>query len=283
MISKEDVTLLLSHAPIDKPGSVVRSEGQFTQSGGGTEDYLDRAESQKELIRLVDLCFAEKPKLNFEDFKRVSETVSSEMFLCMFSLLKTHFPSIVQFKRYEQGLNRKSEDAMLRSPSSSKKLASPKILSKFSPVTQMVKFATPKPEHHVLRVTRKMYTPTKEETKAASPSRFALPTKLRSSLAPPRGDEESGSPISPAVRQVALKVNEALFCECGKEINDTDKLLCDDCIEKMEESKCEGYLSKMGKDGQIKESWVCIEKRELFCIPSTYKQGRLRVAGGEIA
>jgi hypothetical protein len=117
-ISKEDVSLMLSHAPIEKPGSEATGskEGKITQSGVGREDYLDRAESQKELQNLVDICFGDKARLTFEDFKSVSEKVTSEMFLCLFSLLKTHFPSLAQFKRYEQGVQKKKTDSLLRTP-----------------------------------------------------------------------------------------------------------------------------------------------------------------------
>ncbi len=271
------MSLLLSHAPINKAADdkLARKEGQFTQSGGGGEEYVDRAESQKELNNLVDLCFEGKSKLNFEDFKHVSEAVSSEMFLCMFSLIKTHFPSMEQFKRYELALKRKTPESLLRSPTMSRKLASPKILSKFSPLSQIVKFSTPRPKSNVVRLAR---DPEEEDAKDSKDGAIHL-HPLHSKFGPKGGKssfapipEVVDSPIGPVVRLAASKpeapagepTEAALFCECGKVFTDLNKLLCDDCLRKINESKCEGYLSKVGKRG-IKRMWVCIEKREIFC------------------
>ena len=144
VITKEDVRLLLSHAPINKNSTEVNSlsEGQFTQNGGGGEEYTDRLESQKELDKLINICFGKQEKLTFEDFKKVTEKVSSEMFLCIFSLIKTHFPSIDQFKKYEQGM-RKYSDNLIRSPVSKRKLASPKVLTSFSTLSNIVKHSSP--------------------------------------------------------------------------------------------------------------------------------------------
>ena len=274
-VTKDDVTLLLSHSPISKLGidKVITKEGQFTQSGGGGEEYIDRAESQKELNNLVDICFEGKTKLTFDDFKRIAESVSSEMFLCMFSLVKTHFPSLTQFKRYEQGLKKKV-DTLLRSPNSARKLASPKVLSKFSTLSQMVKFSTPKMESKALRVEKSNDAESIEDTKELHSSKAALSKfgpKPKSSFAP---SDAVDSPIGPTVRLLTpVKSKEtsasapppdiALFCECGKTIVDFDRLLCADCLKQLTESKCEGYLSKCGKKGN-KKYWVCIEKRELF-------------------
>jgi hypothetical protein len=265
---------LLSHAPITKPAQYKSKlkEGQFTQSGGGGEEYIDRAESQKELNNLVDMCFKDKTKLNFEDFKKITESVTSEMFLCMFSIIKTNLPSIVQFKRYEQGLKKKS-DPLLRSPSQSKRIASPKVLSKFSTLSNIVKFSTPKAEHSVIRVAKSSEPESTEESKGATPPQKALSKfgpKPKSSFAP--APNEVNSPIGPVIRHPkpkeptpsTLGADTALFCECGKNIVDFNKLLCADCIRQLNESKCEGYLWKVGKK-HTKKYWVVIEKRDLFC------------------
>ena len=288
-LSKEDVSLLLSHAPIDKPlmSAHTSREGKITQSGVCAEDYADRAESQKELHSLADICFSDKPKLNFEDYKSVTEKVSSEMFLCLFSLLKTHFPSLAQFKRYEQGLQKKT-DALLRTPTSGRRLAAPKVLSKFSPLAQIIKFSTPKQESRALRLTKgNDFDNSPEEVKgpgltAQRPYMSKISPKPKSGFAPSPLVHES--PIGPAVRLANTKLKSQdvtnspssflagkssdliLFCECGKAIVDLDKLLCDSCIAKMNEPKCEGCLYRKKKG--IRKFWFCIDKKELFCYDS---------------
>lgn len=296
-ISKEDVSLMLSHAPIEKhcTDSAVTREGKITQSGIASEDYKDRAESQKELNNLVDTCFGDKTKLTFDDFKNIIENVSSDMFLCLFSLVRTHFPSLAQFQRYEQGLQKKTEVALLRSPTSGRRIAAPKILSKFSTMSQIVKFSTPKLQSHALRVERdSLESENIEETKAATaqhPYMSKLSLKPRSGFAP--GGKASNvvagidSPIGPAVRlpNAKLKTHDVtdsptsflsgnagtgesspmLFCECGKSISDFNKLLCADCVAKYNAPKCEGYLIRKRKKG-VKKYWFCIDKKEIYCI-----------------
>ncbi|MDR3736443.1 MAG: EF-hand domain-containing protein [Acidobacteriaceae bacterium] len=301
-ISKEDVTLMLSHAPIERHGSdsaPSSREGKITQFGIGVEDYKDRAESQKELQRLVDICFCEKTKVSFEDFKNITEKISSDMFLCLFSLVRTHFPSLAQFQRYEQALQKKSDVALLRSPTSGRRVAAPKVLSKFSGMSQIVKFSTPKLESRALRIDKDSQdTENIEESKGATaqhPYLSKLAPKPRSGFAPvPRGlaTPASGkdSPITPAVRLANTRVKTkdvtdsptlfltgngsssptefpmTLFCECGRAISDFNKLLCSDCLAKYSESKCEGYLIRKKKKAGLKKSWYCIDKKEIFCI-----------------
>jgi hypothetical protein len=276
---------LLSHAPIVKNAKdkIIPKEGQFTQGGGGGEDYTDRAECQKELNDLVNVCFGQNVKIDFTQFKEITEKVTSEMFFCIFSLIMTHFPSLSMFKRYEQGLKKK---ALLMSPSSSRRVAPAKILSKFSGMSQMVKFSTPKLESRTLRVQRAEEEENVEETKNPTVQRpylSKLSNKPKSSFAP--NSNMPGSPgITAAVRlpNAKIKAQEVinspstflkgdkterlvLFCECGKEISDFDKLLCKDCSSKLTQPKCEGYLTRKTKKG-IKKYWMCIEKKELFCM-----------------
>jgi len=286
-ISKEDVVLMLSHVPIEKLGTGVHAhkEGRITQGGMGTEDYMDRAESQKELSRLVEICFSEKVKLALEDFKSITENVSSEMFLCLFSLLRTKFPSLVQFKRYEQGLKIKS-DVLLRSPTTGRRLAAPKVLSKFAPIAQLVKFSTPRIESRALHITKASDAESEpaEEIKgltAQKPYLSKIAPKPKSGFAPTGHVLES--PIGPAVRLANTKLKAqdvtnsptpflaghgsdtpTLFCECGKTIIDFNKLQCPDCIAKQNDAKCEGYLYIKRKT--VKKYWYCTDKKEIYCI-----------------
>lgn len=273
-ITKEDVALLLSYVPIEKSGTKSGNrEGQYTLLGGGGEEYADRAESQKELIQLVDVAFNTKPKLSLDDFKQVAESVTSEMFLCLFSLIKTCFPSYAQFKHYEQGPKKKQEQSPVQS--SGKKFAPPKVLSKFSPLTQLVKCSTPKLESRAIRIPKTNEAESIEESKgmvAQKPYLSKLAPRPKSRFGP--GSEIPDSPIGPAVRQPAGKTRapstfqttnpeQVLFCQCGKEITDLNKLQCDECINNLEQYKLEGYLMKKGKKA-VKKLWLSIDKRELY-------------------
>jgi hypothetical protein len=260
-ISKEDVRLLLSHAPINKSSHISTCEGQFTQSGGGGEEYTDRLKSQEEVNALIDISFDKKEKLTFEDFKRVTEKVTSEMFLCIFSLVKTHFPSIDQFKRYEQGL-RKNSDSLLRSPTSKRRLASPKVLSTFSSLSGIVNHSSPK---------RGEGSPPRkftEEIKAGSTQIIKLILTRANSDASTFENETSssvsemeGTKTEYSFTKETQANDTILFCECGNPIADYNKLLCANCVGGL--TNFEGYLYKRGKN-KVKKYWISIQKRELF-------------------
>lgn len=68
-IFKEDVRLVLSHMPIEQSLDIHQEhEGKFTSAGGGSQVFLDRIQSQEEIHKLVEEVFADKQKLNFEDY-----------------------------------------------------------------------------------------------------------------------------------------------------------------------------------------------------------------------
>jgi len=137
-ITKEDVRTLLSSAPIDKLLTKnFRIEGKFTQEGGGKEGFEDRMESQKQLNEMTSLNFDEKIILSFDEFRNIVETVSSDMFLCLFVIIRQQFPSLEQFTKYEKK-KAKGISHVKMSPNM-KIFASPKILSKFSPLSNIVK------------------------------------------------------------------------------------------------------------------------------------------------
>lgn len=256
-ISKEDVRLLLSHAPISKVSAASASEGQLTQSGGGTEQYTDRLESQRELDELLDISFGKAEKLSFEGFRHTTEKVSSEMFLCIFSLVKTRFPCIDQFKRYELRL-RANTDSLLRSPTAKRKLPSPKVLSRFANLSGIVKRASPK--HRKFTEEEKAGFSEKPIIKLFSATGSSDASTQENAAASPIGTAGNQSPGEDTFTK-RLEATDFLFCACGSPIADYNKLLCAGCLDKL--TNCEGYLHKKGKKG-VKKCWVSIEKRELF-------------------
>ena len=221
----------------------------------------------------MDVAFSTKPKLSLEDFKQVAESVTSELFLCLFSLIKTNFPSFSQFCHYEQGLKHKLDPAPVAA--TGKKFATPKVLSKFSQLSQLVKCSTPKLESRALRIPKTNEAESIEESKgmvAQKPYLSKLAARPKSRFGPGPQDVPD-SPICPAVRLPTKArapstfqgpaTESVLFCECGREINDCDKLLCDDCIKNLGQYKMEGYLLRKGKK-TLKKLWLSIDNRELY-------------------
>jgi Ca2+-binding EF-hand superfamily protein len=277
VISKDDVVLVLSHVPLErnKNGGVIVKEGKVTQSGGCVEDYADRAATQKELHKLVDLCFKDKDKMNLNEFKNVAENVTSEMFLCLFSLVKMHFPLLAQFKNYEQRIRKQSN--LLGTPTSSRRLAAPRVLSTFSSTSKIMKFSTPKLTSRPLRALNSDSTEEEKEP-VKLPYFRKITSKPKSGFAP---NPAAGCPISPAVRLPNTKVKLQdvtkspttflcgkssglmLFCECGNTISNFDKLLCDECILQNTEETCEGYLYV--KEKEAVRYWFCIDKKDMYC------------------
>ena len=271
-ISKEDVILVLSHAPLEKTKYETEKEGKITQNGGCLEEYSDRAETQKELNDLAEVCFKEKEKINITEFKNAIENISSEMFLCLFTLIRTRFPTLADFMKYKQQHEIKT---LPLTPKSMRRLAAPKMLSKFSSVSQVVKFSTPKLQSRTLRILK---PDDNEESKDSRGSYITKMVKPKSGFAP---NPTMPTIMNPVVRLPNSKDNMqdvtrspttylqgkgqgiALFCECGKVINDLDKLICDDCITKKNEPKCEGYLYR--KDKSLIKSWYSLDKKDLYC------------------
>eukprot|EP00826_Nyctotherus_ovalis_P013408 TRINITY_DN1361_c0_g1_i3.p1 TRINITY_DN1361_c0_g1~~TRINITY_DN1361_c0_g1_i3.p1 ORF type:complete len:342 (-),score=93.50 TRINITY_DN1361_c0_g1_i3:462-1487(-) len=54
-----------------------------------------------------------------------------------------------------------------------------------------------------------------------------------------------------------------IFCECGNTISNFDKLLCDECILRAAEEKCDGYL--YCKEKELIKYWFSIEKKDIYC------------------
>jgi hypothetical protein len=47
----------------------VQGEGKFTMEGGGASDFGERLEMQEEMYKTLDVCFGDKKRINFKEFK----------------------------------------------------------------------------------------------------------------------------------------------------------------------------------------------------------------------
>jgi hypothetical protein len=50
--------------------------------------YLDRIQSQEELVKLFNYCMKDKDKINLEEFTQITDKLSPEMFLCVYTYFK---------------------------------------------------------------------------------------------------------------------------------------------------------------------------------------------------
>ena len=59
--------------------------------------------------------------------------------------------------------------------------------------------------------------------------------------------------------------HEILFCSCGKEVKDLNKLKCDDCINSEKANQLTGFLLKKRKNKTLVNYWFKIENKEMHC------------------
>jgi len=143
-ITKEDVRLILSHIPIvNTVEGKLNAEGAFTRDGGGMQVYLDRVQTQEEISLLIREVFGEKKRINYEDYVKINQEMSSEMFLSILTLLQNNLPCSVNYYRYKNNYekyvgeeNGTSKDGKEEEPVTYKTIASPRLMSKLSPINQ---------------------------------------------------------------------------------------------------------------------------------------------------
>ena len=142
-ITKEDVRLILSHIPIvnTMTGKGIK-EGAFTQEEGNNVVFLDRIQTQEEIQLLITQVFGEKKRINYEDYVKINQEISSEMFLSILILFQTNLPCSVNYYRYKNNYE-KYVDVDGKTDSTKdqgvvKTIASPRLMSKLSPVANLV-------------------------------------------------------------------------------------------------------------------------------------------------
>ena len=88
MITKTDITTIITCMPVVRSSQAVDREGKFTQEGGGATTFQERVNSLEEMTNVLDLCFGDRVKINFEEFGLITEQKTSDMVLSVLSLLK---------------------------------------------------------------------------------------------------------------------------------------------------------------------------------------------------
>ena len=81
-ISQEDIRIILSYVPICEMANKERQrEGKFTSGIGAETSFSDRKQAQEEIKLLLDQIFKDKDKIDFDDFKKFNQEVTSEALL----------------------------------------------------------------------------------------------------------------------------------------------------------------------------------------------------------
>ena len=101
-ISKTDITTIISCMPVIKGDGSVEREGKFTQEGGGATTFQERVNTLEEMTQVLDICFGDKTKINFQEFSSISEQQTSDMVLAVLSLLRDRLPCSENYWRYKR-------------------------------------------------------------------------------------------------------------------------------------------------------------------------------------
>ena len=92
---------------------------------------------------LIQQVFGDKKRINYEDYVKINQEISSEMFLSILILFQTNLPCSVNYYRYKNNYEKyvdvsgdgkggeKNEGVV-------KTIASPRLMSKLSPVANLV-------------------------------------------------------------------------------------------------------------------------------------------------
>jgi len=129
----------LTHIPIVNTiqGPTI-NEGVYTREGGGNQIFMDRIQCQEEIQLLLKNVFGEKKRINYEEYVKINQEITSEMFLSILTLLQTNLPCSVNYYRYKNNYEKYVGDDN-STGGTIKQLSSPRIMSKLSPVSQLVK------------------------------------------------------------------------------------------------------------------------------------------------
>ena len=86
VINKDDVKIVLSYVPLNKRKS------NKNISDIVTEEFKDRIQSQKELVKILQVAFGKKETLNYEEYINLIEKVNSDIFILVLTFLLEKSP-----------------------------------------------------------------------------------------------------------------------------------------------------------------------------------------------
>ena len=132
-ISQEDIRIILSYVPICEMANKERQrEGKFTSGIGAETSFSDRKQAQEEIKLLLDQIFKDKDKIDFDDFKKFNQEVTSEALLWILNTLRNSLPWTNNFYLYLRNYQKvleKGSKASAPSEKNSELHATPKMKS----------------------------------------------------------------------------------------------------------------------------------------------------------
>lgn len=101
---------------------------------------MDRIETHEEIQLLIKSCFGDKKRINYDDYVKLNQDVSSEMFLSILTLLQTNIPCSVNFYRYKNNYEKYLDDGTGNNANVTvKQLSSPRFMKRLSPIQNLAK------------------------------------------------------------------------------------------------------------------------------------------------
>ena len=288
-ISKEDIRTLLSYVPITTISSVMCDhEGIFTAEGGGFDTYYDRMRVQTQLLQLFNITLKEKPKINFEEFKSIISTISSDMYLCIFIIVREKLPGMKVLTQYKMdyivdiskliSTNMVSPKMTTLSPAHKIISGSPYMKSLFKDSTTSPLISNPlfKKLANKEDSPEEIQLPLKdEETKITNTitQEFDELQRLPNALIIDKNKEPSNKKtekidvmLSPSsyLNRKDKKVSMAI-CACGK-MCEFKKSKCPECLAKGNVKDIKSYLYLKKEGNKLKRYWCKFAGNSIFCI-----------------
>lgn len=91
---------------------------------------------------MISNVFGDKKRINYEDYVKINQEMSSEMFLSILTLLQTNMPCSVNYYRYKNNYEKYVGEDGKEQPKDGeddgsviKSIASPRLMSKLSPIS----------------------------------------------------------------------------------------------------------------------------------------------------
>jgi len=259
VISKEDIHTLLSHFPTEIQESNSKGdEGKYSHIKEFNEVYNSIINCRKQLYKMTDICFKKEKTITLSDFNKICESESSDMFLALYSMIKKRLPSINQFKHYSK--IPMTNGRFTQSPYS-KLLASPKILSSFSPLSRMVTRLNNIKLNNNQFEALKIYS---KQDKFLSDNAFTENMKYGENTLRMPNSKFLGKDVIKSPSVILKGENtDLLYCECGKELSDLNLLICQDCQVKEKFFSLSMEIYKRDKSGSFQKFFGVLDKKEL--------------------
>jgi Ca2+-binding EF-hand superfamily protein len=296
-ITCEDIRLMLSYIPIGTlmPQSQIK-EGILTSSTTHSS-YFERVQIQKQIIELFKITLKDKLKINFTEFKNIIENDSSDMFLCVFLVVRQSLPSMKNFMNYKSDYKMSPID---QKPSI---IASPKM-TKLSPTLEVLRVSPNMVHRSIINESNpflkyfksrsiEIENTIKSNSKTISdelprdisipimktqPSTFLLSkvfhnencVRIPNITIVDKNFKKSEQSVkidyteSPTsfLAQASTTQLGLCICKCGR-FCETGNTICKLCLKSNE---IEGYLYTQLSEYKLKKYWYKLKGDELFCI-----------------